>query len=193
MGIMSDTAASAGATYAALPQASLAGIGDGKCFGLSNAWLGYRARSDNNFLRDIKNEEEVLAKAFHFQTMQASAASKADVAKENGLIRSADKDTKKHFQTDSDGLAAMADWICATALTSRYFLVSTDKHTMAAVGGGASCNRFYDPNSGIVSAYKGDTFKKFLKDFFTTLANHPKVDYWSQSPKKIEVVKHKKL
>jgi hypothetical protein len=195
MGIMADSAKMAGATLNPFNQAKLQGIGGGECFGLSNAWLGYQAKGSSAFFTEIVSDQKNLrTDVQNYMKQQGSAVAKEAVAAKNGLKF----EEKRFFDVETDDasktLDAMSEWVGETPIKSRYFIVGTDKHVMALLGGGMGDKRFFDPNGGVAVCKNGATLKSFLNSFFGDLckSKDARALYWVKGSK-IDVTKHSKV
>jgi hypothetical protein len=192
VGIMADAVKRAGGTLSPFDQSKLHGVGGGECYGLSLAWLGHQRRGASGYFTEIHKEQGELRKRVQ-DYMKLQRSKDPQRYKDNGLARSEGKKTERGFDVDSEGLGALCEWLCATSLTQRYFLISSSQHTMACVAGGISEKRFFDPNAGVGRFSSGEKLTSFVTDFFGTLWNTPaaKKSYWGEQGRKIDVVKLK--
>ena len=80
----------------------------------------------------------------------------------------AKKEYSEYKQCDvykDKNMKALTDWFCA-AKGTRYFLLHTKGHTMAAVGSKFGTLRFFDLNSGVVSTRYRKHLANFMHNYF---------------------------
>ncbi|WP_137937479.1 YopT-type cysteine protease domain-containing protein [Chitinivorax sp. B] len=169
----------------------------GICWGLAFVWMEYKTKkSHERFFVDIEQvgEKATLLKAAGlYRIVQMKADKLERAAATCGLSPAKDDDGEikgKHSLrvSDEDDMRTLAKWLSAS-MGTRYFLIETSGHAMAACGSKTGALEFFDPNFGVVSCWSSNTMAAFFSVFF----NHQRIkdNYWKRIPRDLTVHKLK--
>jgi hypothetical protein len=139
--------------------------GGGICYGLAVAWLERKLKGGSDkFLSDARDwKSDVFPRSHLFWANQQNDMWKtltglSAAQNENG------GDKKKNFECP-DETSDFVEWI-GGSLKTRYFLVHTPGHCMAACGSKTGKLEFFDPNAGIVSSMIASRLVGCLNQYF---------------------------
>ncbi|MFQ6249365.1 YopT-type cysteine protease domain-containing protein [Yersinia enterocolitica] len=160
-------------------------LGLGACVGISLSWIETKVKR-KSFLDDNVLDKDLIIKrqnaAYHLQSRIDGFIFKESLDK--------DGERKSHdFIVSSDGfdISRMLSWT-TLFLKQRYFLVTTDRHSMAMCNTRFGGCIFFDPNCGEISG-SVNNMRNFLVKFFRI--HKVRNTYWRASNYSLKVTKFK--
>ncbi|WP_444957083.1 hypothetical protein [Microbulbifer sp. ZKSA002] len=150
----------------------------GICFGLAVCWL--KAAKDgtrDTFFEGITSQQTDIYEESH--SYWQNQKNLRFWQEPTGLHQSTDKVVNNTFRAPKEGddwkgkdMEALTSWFSA-AIGTRYFLLHTPHHTMAAIGSKCGSLRFFDPNGGVVSSRCCKSLANCMRDYFNDPAIKP--------------------